>query len=51
LKFNQQQPEQLRQLVVETKRVYFVLLSIFRNFGFAELTWHSEMERKTSFPF
>jgi len=27
------------------------LLSTFRNFGFAEVTWHSEMKRKASFTF
>ena len=25
--------------------------TFFRNFDFVELTWHSEMKRKTSFPF
>ena len=30
---------------------FFVLHSIFRNSDFAELTRHSEMKRKTSFPF
>jgi len=29
----------------------FASLSFFRNFGFAELTGHSEMKRKASFPF
>jgi hypothetical protein len=29
----------------------FAFLSFLRNFGFAELTLHSEMKRKTSFPF
>jgi len=27
------------------------LSAFFRNFGFAELTGHSEMKRKASFPF
>ena len=35
---------------------YFALFflafpSTFRNSGFAELTWHSEIKRKASFPF
>jgi hypothetical protein len=29
----------------------FAFRSFFRNFGSAELTWHSEMKRKASFPF
>ena len=30
---------------------FFVLRSPFRNFGFAELTWHSEMKRRVNFSF
>jgi len=30
---------------------YIGFHSFFRNFGFAELTLHPEMERKASFPF
>ena len=30
---------------------FFVLLSTFRNFGFAELTWHSEMKEKSKLSF
>ena len=33
------------------KSILFVLLSTFRNSGFAEVTLRSEMKRKTSFPF
>ena len=35
----------------KNKAKVFVLLSTFRNSGFAELTWHSEIKRKESFPF
>ena len=35
----------------KNKSICFVLLSTFRNFGFAEVTMRSEMQRKMGFPF
>ena len=37
----------LLHLGIKNKRAYFVLRSTFRNFGFAEVTWHSGKRRKT----
>ena len=36
-------------LGIKNKSICFVLLSSFRNSGFAELTWHSEMKSKRRF--
>ena len=32
-------------------KIHLVFRSTFRTFGYAELIMHSEMKRKTSFPF
>ena len=42
---------QILRLGNKNKRVCFVFLSTFCNFGFTELTRHSEMKRKANFPF
>ena len=41
----------LLRLGKKKEQVSLFCSRFFRNFGFAELTWHSEMKRKASFSF